>query len=237
MTLLRLDGVSKRFGRGGREQTALRDVQLQVAAGELVAVWGRRRSGRTTLLQVAAGVERPSDGSVRFGGVDLARRSMLGRPGGLAYVSTHFVRVIGETVLEHVGAPVLGGNASTSRAQSLAFAALRGVGAVDCADAGVDGLDQAELIRVAIARALVTQPRLLVLDEPTQDLRLARDRDQALELLRSLARRDGIAMLMTVAEAADLAGADRALTIDQGELRGLTQPAMGQVVELRRSRS
>jgi ABC-type multidrug transport system ATPase subunit len=233
MALLQLDGVSKRFRRGGREQIALHDVGLQVDAGELVAVWGRRRSGRTTLLQVAAGAERPSDGAVRFGGVDLSRRPMLGRPGGIAYFSTQFARVIGSTVLEHVGAPVLSGRASPSSVQSLAFDALRRVEAVDCADVGVDALDHDELIRVGLARALVMEPRLLALDEPTQGLRLANDRDSTLELLRSLAKRDGIAVLMTVAEAADLAGADRALTIDQGELHGLTQPAMGQVVELR----
>lgn len=239
MALLVLDQVSKRFKRGGRggfEQVALRQVELEVAAGELVAVWGRRRSGRTTLLQVAAGIERPSDGVVRFGGVDLGRRPMLGRQGGIAYASTHFSRVIGETVLDQVAAPLLGGGLSASAAQGPAFDALRRVGAVDFAQLDVDALDHDEAIRVALARALATDPRLLVVDEPTQELRLAEARDRVLELLRSLAG-DGVAVLTTAAEAGELAGADRALTIDQGELRGATRPAAGRVLELRPPRS
>jgi ABC-type multidrug transport system ATPase subunit len=239
MSLLALDGVTKRFGRrgrGGLEQVALREVELEVEAGELVAVWGRRRSGRTTLLQVASGVERPSEGIVRFGGVDLARRPMLGRQGGIAYASTYFSRVIGETGLDQVAAPLLGGGLSASAAQAPAFDALRRVGAVDCAQLDVDALDHDEAIRVALARALATDPRLLVVDEPTQELRLADARDRVLELLRSLAD-DGIAVLTTAAEAAELAGADRALTIDRGELHGATRPAAGQVLELRPTRS
>lgn len=235
MSLLALDGVSKRFGRGrrgGLEQVALTEVGLEIEAGELIAVWGRRRSGRTTLLQVAAGIERPSEGVVRFGGVDLARRPMLGRQGGIAYASTHFSRVIGETALDQVAAPLLGGGMSASAAQTPAFEALRRVCAADVAQLDIDALDHDETIRVALARALATDPRLLVIDEPTQELRLADARDRVLELLRSLAG-GGVAVLMTAGEAGDLAGADRALTIDRGELRGTTRPAAGQVLELR----
>jgi ABC-type lipoprotein export system ATPase subunit len=238
MPLLTLDRVSMRFkrGRGGFEQVALRDVRLEIEAGELVAVWGRRRSGRTTLLQVAAGIERPSEGAVRFDGVDLARRSLLGRQGGIAYASTFFSRVIGETVLDQVAAPLLGGGLSASAAQAPAFDALRRVGAVDCAQLDVDGLDHDERLRVALARVLATAPRLLVVDEPTQELRLADLRDQALGLLRALATDDGLAVLITAGEAAQLAGSDRALTIDAGMLRGTVRPAAAEVVALRRRR-
>jgi putative ABC transport system ATP-binding protein len=236
MSLLALDQVSKRFRRGGRagfEQVALHDVQLEVEPGELVTVWGRRRSGRTTLLQVAAGIERPSTGAVRFAGVDLARRPMLGRRGGIAYASVHFSRVIGDTAFDQVTAPLLGSGLPASAVQSPAFDALRRTDALDCAQLDVDGLNHDERIRVAIARALATDPKLLVVDEPTQELRLADARDRMLDLLRSLAG-DGIAVLTTAAEAAEVAGADRALTIDQGQLRGLTRPAVGEVIELRR---
>jgi energy-coupling factor transporter ATP-binding protein EcfA2 len=239
MVLLALDCVSKRFRRGRRggfEQPALRDVELEVAAGELVAVWGRRRSGRTTLLQVAAGIERPSTGVVRFGGVDLVRRPLLGREGGIAYAAVHFSRVIGETVLDHVAAPLLGGGMSASAAQTPAFEALQRAGALECAQLDIEALGHEELLRVALARALATRPRLLIVDEPTQELRLAAARDETLALLRALAR-DGVAVLMTAGEAGDLAGVDRALTIDRGELRGATRAAAGHVVELRPQRS
>jgi ABC-type sugar transport system ATPase subunit len=238
MSLLTLEQVSKRFRRGrrgGLEQAALQDVQLEVEAGELVTVWGRRRSGRTTLLQVAAGIERPSAGAVRFAGVDLACRPMLGRRGGIAYATMRFPRVIGETALDQVTAPLLGGGISTADVQGPAFEALRRTDALDCAQLDVDALNHDERIRVAIARALVTDPRLLVVDEPMQELRLADARERMLELLRALAA-DGIAVLASAAEAGELAGADRALTIDEGRLRGLTRPGAGEVVELHRPR-
>ena len=234
--LLALDGVSKRFRRGGRggvEQAALLDVQLEVAAGQLVTVWGRRRSGRTTLLQVAAGIERPSAGVVQFAGVDLASRLVLGRRGGIAYAGVHFSRVIGETALDQVTAPLLGGGMPASAVQAPAYDALLRTDALDCAHFDVDALNDDERIRVAIARALVTEPRLLVVDEPTRELRQADARDRLLELLRALAG-DGIAVLTTAAEVAELAVADCALTIDEGRLRGLVRPARGEVVELHR---
>jgi ABC-type lipoprotein export system ATPase subunit len=236
MPLLRLDRVSKRFrhGRGGFERVALRDAELEIEPGELVAVWGRRRSGRTTLLQIAAGVECPSAGVVRFDGVDLAWRPMLGRQGGIAYASTHFSRVIGETVLDQVAAPLLGGGLSATAAQAPAFDALRRTGVADCAQLDVAALDHDERLRVALARALATAPRLIVVDEPTQELRRAGARDHALGLLRALASDDGVAVLMTAGEAADLAGSDRALTIDAGELRGTVRPAAADVIALRR---
>jgi len=236
MPLLTLDDVSKRFrrgGLGGHARSALQDVRLELEAGELVTVWGRRRSGRTTLLQVAAGIERPSAGAVRFAGVDLARRPMLGRRGGVAFASVHFSRVIGATALDQVCAPLLGGGMSVSAAQAPAIDALRRTDALDCAQLDVDLLNSDERIRVAIARALATDPRLLVVDEPMQELRLADARERLLELLRALAG-EGIAVLMTTAEAVELASADRALTIDAGRLRGITRPVVGEVVELRR---
>lgn len=233
-----MEGVSQRrvrAGRGRRDRDVLHAVSFEVATAEVVAVWGRRRSGRSTLLRVAAGIELPDEGAVRFGGVDLRARSMLGLPDGIGYCTTTFTRAIGDSVLDHVAAPLLGGSSSVPGAEAHALAALRRVGAVACASLDPLELDHAEVTRVAIARALVTDPRLLLVDEPTAGASPARDRDAILALLRSLADRDGIAVLMTASEATDLAGADRALTLDGGELRGQTVAATATVVPLRRA--
>jgi ABC-type sugar transport system ATPase subunit len=237
IALLVLDGVSK-HGRGGaRQRFALRDVSFELDASELVAVWGLPRSGRSTLLHVAGGVVPPSAGVVRFDGRDLAETPALGRPAGIALVNTCFRRVIGDSVLEHVAAPFMGRGMATLPAQSKAIQVLRRVDSVACAELDADDLDHAEAIRVGIARALATNPRLLLLDEPTIGVPPARDRDDILTLLRSIAHRDRIAVLMTVGDAADLAGVDRALTIDNGTLRGPLRSEPGRVIELRPEQS
>ncbi len=234
MSLLVLDSVSKRFARGarGREQLVLRGASLEVASGELVAVWGRRRSGRSTLLRVAGGIEPPSDGVVRFAGGDLRRTPMLGLPGGIGYCTARFTRMLGETVVEQVAAPLLGHDISVLQAEARAHEVLRRVGAAGCATFGPEELDHAEAARVGIARALVAEPRLLLVDEPAGGVPPAHNRDALLALLRSLAD-EGIAVLVTVNEATELAGADRALTLDGGDLRGETATAMATVLPLR----
>lgn len=235
MSLLVLDGVWKRYPRGERgihERVALHDVSLELEDGELVAVLGRRQSGRTTLLQVAAGIEWASEGAVRFAGADLAQRSFLGVDGGIGYALTAFEAILGDSVLDHVAAAVMDGG-STGQAWRRASDLLERVGAPECAAMRVDELDAAERIRVAIARALIARPRLLLLDEPTLGVRLSQ-RDAILALVRSIVDEDGVAVLMTVEEGTGLAGCDRALSIDAGELRGETAPVRASVLPLRR---
>ena len=98
-------------------------------------------------------------------------------------------------------------------------------------------LDGAETIRVAIARALVTEPSLVLVDEPTFGVGSARDREELLDLLRSIARREAIAVMLTTDEASGVADADRALVLERGTLRALTRrarPAAGCATRSRR---
>src|SRR5580700_6409690 len=104
MSLLSIEHVTKRFQRGQLERVAVRDVSLEIEQGELVAVWGTRRSGRSTLLRIAAGIESPEEGTVTFEGRDLARwrNSVLGRR--IGYCRTSFSSADGGLVIERIAA-------------------------------------------------------------------------------------------------------------------------------------
>ncbi|MBS1868899.1 MAG: ATP-binding cassette domain-containing protein [Actinobacteria bacterium] len=236
--LLTLENVSKRYPRGAqtaRERIALRDVSLALAPGEFVAVWGRRRSGRTTLLEVCAGLEKPTEGSVRFAGHDLAHRRLLGKREGIGFAQPHFSRMHG-VVVEQVATPMLKTRARVECAQMRAFELLDRVGVAGCAEMSPDELEPSEVVRVMLARALMMQPRLVLLDAPTSGVP-APERDAIFSLLRTLTREAGPAVLMTVDEVPGLATvADRLLAIGGGELRGATAPAEpAPVLPLRRA--
>jgi ABC-type multidrug transport system ATPase subunit len=235
MSLLSIEHATKRYRRGRFERVAIKDVSLELEPGELVAVWGARRSGRSTLLRVAAGIELPEEGIVRFEGRDLARcrDSVLGRR--IGYCQMCFSPAEGGLVVEHIAAALLAQHASPTHARRRAQEMLVRVGAADCARLQCHELDGAEAACVAIASALVTSPALLVIDEPTNGVDLL-ERDPLLRLLRSIAN-EGTAVLMSTGEAQGLAGVDRALSIDNGELRGEPKPAHAEVVPLRRAES
>ena len=233
MSLLRIEHVTKRYRRGRLERVAVRDASLDIEPGELVAVWGARFSGRSTLLRLAAGIESPEEGSVSFEGHDLARsrNRVLGRRIGYCHTSVSSVQRC--PVVEHVAAGLLAQRVAPKQARRRGQEILVRVGAEHCAWLECHELDGAEVARVAIAAALVTAPALLVFDEPTSGVdELARD--PLLGLLRSIAN-DGTAVLMSAGDAQVLSGVDRAYTIDNGELQLQSAPA--HVVPLRRAES
>lgn len=219
MALLSLDRVTVDYLPG---RPVLRAATLEVARGEVVGVLGRRRSGRSTLLRVAAGALTPAIGSASFDGVDLARRPMLGASDGIAFCDREFSPLLGDTVLAQVAAPLLARRMSLKQADAAAGRLLSRVGAQECILRAPVELDHEETIRVALARALTSGPRLLLVDEPVNGVAVAAVAP-LLELLRSLADQEGLAVVMTVGHASELAGADRALILDAGELRGETR--------------
>ena len=235
MSLLSVEHVTKRYRRGRLERIAVRDVSLDIESGELVAVWGARRSGRSTLLRIAAGIEPPEDGRVVFEGRDLARsrNGVLGRR--LGYCQTSFSAAGHGLVVEHVAAGLLAQRASPKDARRRGQELLFRVGADHCSGLECHELDGAELVRVAIATALITSPTLLVIDEPGSGVELL-ERDPLLALLRSITN-EGTAVLMSTGDAQGLSGVDRALSIDNGELRGELAPMQAHVVPLRRAES
>lgn len=234
-SLLVLDAVSLRAESVSSHERPLHDISLDLDAGELVVVWGRRRSGRTTLLRVAAGLVAPHQGSVRFDGVDLQdnRAAVVGRD--IVLCSTIFPPELGHTVRDQVAAPLLGQRIRRRAARSQAELMLRRVEAEGCVERSPRDLDPGELVRVALARSLVTRPRLLLLDDPANGID-AIQRDEIVELIRSLVSEDRIAVLMTVSEVIYHGVADRVLSISDGTLRGDVVPKSATVTPLRSAR-
>jgi ABC-type cobalamin/Fe3+-siderophores transport system ATPase subunit len=231
MSLLELAGVSVRHPT----VTALAEVSLEVVEGELVIVWGPARSGRTTLLEVAAGILKPHAGSVAFAG--RPPRASLGRHHGFAVVPRSTEALLGheELAIDQVAYPAKR-VMSRWRAEAAADAALRRCGVEDLGQTPMRRLDDAERIRVLLARSLVREPRLVMMDEPTAGLSHT-ETERFLKLVQSLVR-DGIAVLMTDdAEGSALVPGARVLTMQRGALRGMSPAPPAEVIPLEARRA
>jgi ABC-type multidrug transport system ATPase subunit len=232
MSLLELEHVARSYSRGHGRRIVLRDVSLSLDVGELVAIWGLRRSGRSTLLRIAAGLEAPTAGVVRFAGSDLAARGRGEPRSEIGYCRRTFGPNDGRGVLEQLVTGQLARGVRPEQAVARAHGALARVEVQHCAALEPGELSVAETVRVAIARALANRPRLLVIDEPTLGVDLL-ERDSILALLRALAD-EGVAVLTSTETSAGLVGAGRALSLSEGELRGVLAPELASVVPLRR---
>ncbi|HET6449067.1 MAG TPA: ATP-binding cassette domain-containing protein, partial [Conexibacter sp.] len=231
--VLALDHVTQHH-RVGRQRTAVLDaVSFELWPGETVAILGQRRSGKTTLLRVAAGIEAPAAGAVRLDGEALGTLSSSAR--------THRLRAVGfapkawrvargKPVLDHVALPLLAEGRPLLTALAKAHEVLERVGASHCTGARAEELAPGDETRVALAQALVREPRVLLVDEP--GVMVAPDeREELLQLLRGLAA-DGtrLSLLVTARDVAGVAGAGRVLTLDDGILRGALAPPSADVV-------
>jgi ABC-type sulfate/molybdate transport systems ATPase subunit len=235
LSLLSIEHATKRYRRGRLERVAVRDVSLELDPGELVAVWGARFSGRSTLLRLAAGVELPDEGRVLFEGRDLAhsRNGVLGRR--IGYWHASLAAAQHELVIDQVAGGMLAQRALPKQARRRAQELLLRTGVEHCERLQCHELAGAEIVRVALASALATTPALLVIDEPTSGVDLL-ERDPLLSLLRSIAN-EGTTVLVSTGEAQGLSGVDRALSMDGGELLGEVRSSDADVVQLRRAES
>jgi ABC-type lipoprotein export system ATPase subunit len=234
--LLSFLNVSKSYPDGGREIPVLERISLDIDAGASVGVYGPRRSGKSTLLRLAAGIALPDSGTIRFEGRDIARMSAGERGrllrGEIAFMSAADWRATpGESVLDHV-ATSLGSEGLTMRE-----ARRRAMVVLDQVEVGVAGaaeltasLSLTERARVMLARALAREPRLLVLDEPALLPNLG-DRDGFLRLVRSTAHERNVTLLMASEEVSALAGVGAMMSIGDGELLSTESPH-GTVVQL-----
>ena len=189
MAHVRIDNVKKTYTRGTEEILVLNGLTLEVANGEFVALMGPSGSGKTTLLNLVAGIDKPTSGRVlvgptevsALGEADLAR--WRSRNVGFIFQFYNLIPVL--TAVENVELPLLLTNLSRRERRDRALTALRVVGLADRSKHYPRQLSGGQEQRVAIARAIVTDPGVLVADEPTGDLD-ARSAEEILDLMDAL---------------------------------------------------
>jgi putative ABC transport system ATP-binding protein len=206
--MLELRNVSKSFG--GRQ--VLRDVSLTVAPGEYVAIVGESGVGKSTLLNLIAGLDVPDGGELRLESTDLAQldeqQRTLVRRARMGFVFQAFHLLPHLTVARNVGLPLALNGQSGSVAAARVDELLAAVGLADRADSLPRELSGGELQRVAVARSLAHRPALVLADEPTGNL----DPDNAatiLDVLRSQIRRDRAAGILVTHSATAAATTDK----------------------------
>ncbi|GAA2297648.1 ABC transporter ATP-binding protein [Actinomadura luteofluorescens] len=229
MSLLAMREVSRDHGAGPSLVHALREVTLDVAAGEFVAVMGPSGSGKSTLLALAGGLDHPTAGQVLVDGADLGALGRAGRAAlrrrSVGYVFQDLNLIPSLTASENVMLPreLDGVRARTARRE--AREALAEVGVAELADRFPDEMSGGQQQRVAIARALVGDRRLVLADEPTGAL----DSHTGEDVLRVLrARCDaGASCLMVTHESRHAAWADRIVFLRDGRIVDATPRSTG----------
>jgi len=228
--VLELIDVVKTFGRGSSEVRALGGVDLEIGAGEFVAIMGPSGCGKSTMLHLAGGLEDPSAGRVRVGGrdlgdMDLTERAALRRT-DVGYVFQKLNLLPSLTALENVSLPLelegVGGREAARRAE----AALGEVGLTEQLRRYPDDFSGGQQQRIAIARAIVAERTLILADEPTGALDTMTS-DTVIELLASLPRRFGTAVVLVTHEPRFASWADRVVFMRDGVIVDQTSVAAG----------
>ncbi|BEL04127.1 ABC transporter ATP-binding protein [Actinoplanes sichuanensis] len=227
--VLELRRVSKTHGSGPTAVHALREIDLTVRGGELVAVMGPSGSGKSTLLTIAGTLEEPTSGSVVITGhdpADLSRndRARLRRQ-AIGYVFQDFNLLAGLTAVENVALPLELDGTPVKAARAAAMDVLAKLELTDRAARDPDELSGGERQRVAIARAVVGQRRLLLADEPTGALD-SLSGETVMRLLRRSAD-DGVACVVVTHDARMASWADRVVFLRDGRLADQTVPGPG----------
>ncbi len=218
--MLELRQVSKIYGEGDAEVHALREVDLSVAPGEMVAVMGPSGSGKSSLLTIAGSLEDSSRGEVIVDGQSVAgmtrkEKAQLRRR-SIGFVFQDFNLLSGLTAAENVSMPLELDGTPARDARLLALAALEELGVTDRAEHFADDLSGGERQRVAIARAVVGERRLVLADEPTGALDSVNS-EAVMRILRAVTRRGAAAVVVT--HDAQLASwADRVVFLRDGRV-------------------
>jgi putative ABC transport system ATP-binding protein len=219
--MISIQGLSKTYRRGNQPVPVLLDIDLEIEQGDYVSLMGPSGSGKSTLLNLIGGIDKPSGGMLRIGGVDitsLAENDLAGwRAGNVGFVFQFYNLMPVLDAFENVELPLLLTDLGKAERREHVEAALAMVGLSDRMDHYPNELSGGQQQRVAIARALVADPALIVADEPTGDL----DRtsaDDVLNLLDRLNAELGKTIVMVTHDPKCAARAKRLVHLEKGVL-------------------
>ena len=220
-TLVSVNNVVKRYTRGKQKVEVLHRLNLDIAAGEFLALMGPSGSGKTTLLNLIGGLDRPDEGEIVVAGerIDKLSNRQLARwrARNVGFVFQFYNLMPMLTAERNVELPLLLTNLSRARRRQNVQAAMQLVGLADRASHKPSELSGGQQQRVAITRALVADPSLLVCDEPTGDL----DRhtaEEILDLMRTLNRTQNKTIIMVTHDPKAAEYASRQVHLDKGQL-------------------
>ncbi|MEI6356425.1 MAG: ABC transporter ATP-binding protein [Verrucomicrobiota bacterium] len=213
--------LCKIYRQGDINVVALDHVSLDITAGEFVVLMGPSGSGKSTLLHIIAGIDRPTSGSAKVQGIDIAQldESQLAdwRNQNVGFVFQSFNLIPVLTAAENVELPLLLTDLSGRERRKQVQTALELVGLADRGHHRPDQMSGGQQQRVAIARALVTDPALIVADEPTGNLD-AKSAGDVLAILRSLTLTAGKTVVMVTHDPKSAAYGSRSLHLEKGEI-------------------
>jgi putative ABC transport system ATP-binding protein len=221
MSLIEVRGLGKTYQRGDEEVHVLRDLNLDVEAGEFVAFMGPSGSGKTTLLNLLGGLDLPSEGSITVAGDEIThmsgRRLTAWRARHVGFVFQMYNLIPVLTAFQNVELPLLLTRLSKSERRRHVETALEVVGLGDRMHHYPRQLSGGQEQRVGIARAIVADPTFLLCDEPTGDLD-RKSADEVLALLEQLVRQDGKTVLMVTHDPLAAQRAQVVRHLDKGAL-------------------
>jgi len=219
--MVKTEQVVKIFRRGGEEIRPLHEVNVSVKEGEFLCLMGPSGSGKTTLLNLMAGIDSVSSGKVYVDGVDITNLSdqelSKWRTRSVGYIFQLYNLVTVLTAWENVELPLLLMPLSKAERRKHVETALKAVGIYERKDHYPRQLSGGQEQRVAIARAIVTDPKILLADEPTGDLD-AVSKVEILNLLKDLNKQYGKTMVMVTHDISAAEYADRILHLEKGDL-------------------